>query len=72
MNEGVHIATCMCRSQKGYLCEHEGLRFSVWMELTHLAQEPLGLRRVCSEPEVWASWGGVPEADSGVKWDCGP
>lgn len=33
------------------------------------AQEPLGLRHVCSEPEVWASWGGVPEADSDVKWD---
>lgn len=42
------------------------------VELTCPAQEPLGPRRVCSEPEVWASWGGVPEADSSVKWDCGP
>lgn len=40
------------------------------VELTCPAQEPLGPRRVCSELEVWASWGGVPEADSGVKWDC--
>lgn len=43
----------------------------VSVELTCPAQEPLAPRHVCSEPEVGLR-GGVPEADSGVKWDCGP
>ena len=41
------------------------------VELTCPAREPLALRHMCSEPEVGLR-GGVPEADSGVKWDCGP
>ena len=36
MNEEVHVATGTCHSQKGYLCEHEGLHFSVWDRGIHV------------------------------------